>query len=160
MLGWTFSIATRTMCDGRGTSLPGCRDTKRVSEGAVCICRPPKLSGPSFLSGGGRKVFLPTKTLNRTACNRSETPHRALRAFACRKASPFASTPLNFTSFAEARAVHRYARRLLSQIEAGMIDPSYIITHRVTLDEVPEAYRTFNDKEEDCLKIEIGRAHV
>ena len=35
----------------------------------------------------------------------------------------------------------------------GEIDPSYIITHRVTLDEAPMMYRTFREKRDGCVKV-------
>lgn len=49
--------------------------------------------------------------------------------------------------------VHKYHRHLLSLIEQGKIDPSFIITHRLSLDEAPEGYRIFRDKEDRCIKI-------
>lgn len=49
--------------------------------------------------------------------------------------------------------VHRYMRPLLERIEAGDIDPSFIITHRMTLDEAPQAYEMFRDKEQGCIKV-------
>ncbi len=49
--------------------------------------------------------------------------------------------------------VHRYLRPLLERIERGEIDPSFIITHRVPLDEAPRMYKTFRDKEEGCIKV-------
>lgn len=49
--------------------------------------------------------------------------------------------------------VHRYMRPLLKHIEEGHIDPSEIISHRVTLDDAPEAYRSFRDKEDRCIKV-------
>jgi threonine dehydrogenase-like Zn-dependent dehydrogenase len=42
---------------------------------------------------------------------------------------------------------------LLRRIEAGDIDPSYIITHRVSLDDAPEMYRTFREKRDGCIKV-------
>jgi threonine dehydrogenase-like Zn-dependent dehydrogenase len=42
--------------------------------------------------------------------------------------------------------VQRYMNPLLQRIEKGEIDPSYIITHRISLDEAPDAYKTFRDK--------------
>jgi threonine dehydrogenase-like Zn-dependent dehydrogenase len=50
---------------------------------------------------------------------------------------------------------HRYMRPLLDLIEQGEVDPSYIISHRITLDQVPEAYQKFRDKEEGCTKVVI-----
>ncbi len=41
---------------------------------------------------------------------------------------------------------------LLDRIERGEIDPSFIITHRVALDEAPAMYRAFRDKRDECIK--------
>ncbi len=49
--------------------------------------------------------------------------------------------------------VHRYMRPLLERIRKGEIDPSFIITHRLALDQAPQAYRTFRDKQDDCIKV-------
>ena len=49
--------------------------------------------------------------------------------------------------------VHKYLGTLFERIERGEIDPSFIISHRVTLDEAPEMYRTFRDKEDGCTKV-------
>jgi threonine dehydrogenase-like Zn-dependent dehydrogenase len=49
--------------------------------------------------------------------------------------------------------MHKYLPLLLDRIERGEIDPSFIITHRVTLDEAPAMYRTFRDKEDGCVKV-------
>lgn len=49
--------------------------------------------------------------------------------------------------------VQRYLKPLLSRIEAGEIDPSFVITHRLPLDKAPEAYKTFRDKEDGCIKV-------
>jgi len=42
---------------------------------------------------------------------------------------------------------------LLQRIERGEIDPSFIVTHRVTLDQAPEMYKTFRQKEDGCIKV-------
>jgi threonine dehydrogenase-like Zn-dependent dehydrogenase len=49
--------------------------------------------------------------------------------------------------------VQRYTRLLLDRIQRGEIDPSFVITHRVTLDDAPEMYRVFRDKEDECIKV-------
>jgi len=49
--------------------------------------------------------------------------------------------------------MHRYMPRLLQHIERGDIDPSFIITHRVGLDDAPEMYQTFREKEDSCIKV-------
>jgi threonine dehydrogenase-like Zn-dependent dehydrogenase len=49
--------------------------------------------------------------------------------------------------------VQRYTKPLLKKIEGGEIDPSFIITHRLPLEEAPAAYKTFRDKEDGCIKV-------
>jgi threonine dehydrogenase-like Zn-dependent dehydrogenase len=47
----------------------------------------------------------------------------------------------------------RYTRLLLDKVRGGEIDPSFVITHRLSLDQGPAAYRTFRDKEDGCIKV-------
>ena len=49
--------------------------------------------------------------------------------------------------------VHRYMRPLMSRIQRGEIDPSFVITHRMTLDDAPRGYAMFRDKEDECVKV-------
>jgi threonine dehydrogenase-like Zn-dependent dehydrogenase len=49
--------------------------------------------------------------------------------------------------------VHRYMKPLLQRIQDGEIDPSFVVTHRLSLDEAPKGYSTFLNKEDDCIKI-------
>lgn len=49
--------------------------------------------------------------------------------------------------------LHNYTQPLLDRIERGEIDPSFIITHRTTLDQGAEMYRTFRDKQQECIKV-------
>jgi len=49
--------------------------------------------------------------------------------------------------------VQRYVKPLLERIEKGEIDPSFVITHRLPLDEAPRGYDMFLNKEDDCLKV-------
>ncbi|MGH4026463.1 MAG: zinc-binding dehydrogenase, partial [Pseudonocardiaceae bacterium] len=49
--------------------------------------------------------------------------------------------------------VHRYLRPLLNSIVDGVIDPSFVVTHRLGLEEAPRAYQMFKNKEEDCVKV-------
>lgn len=49
--------------------------------------------------------------------------------------------------------VHRYMQQLLELIELGQIDPSFVITHRLSLDEAPEAYQTFKEHNDGCIKV-------
>jgi threonine dehydrogenase-like Zn-dependent dehydrogenase len=47
----------------------------------------------------------------------------------------------------------RYMRPLLEKIEAGEIDPSFVISHTLPLEKAPEAYRMFRDKGDRCTKV-------
>jgi threonine dehydrogenase-like Zn-dependent dehydrogenase len=49
--------------------------------------------------------------------------------------------------------VHRYLRPLLDRIQRGDIDPSFVITHRMKLEDAPEGFTTFLDKEDSCEKV-------
>ena len=49
--------------------------------------------------------------------------------------------------------VHKYLRPLLERIQQGDIDPSFLITHTLPIEEAPNAYRIFRDKEENCIKV-------
>ncbi|HUC11036.1 MAG TPA: hypothetical protein VL985_11515 [Stellaceae bacterium] len=49
--------------------------------------------------------------------------------------------------------VQRYLPQLLGRIQKGQIDPSFIITHRASLKEGPELYKTFRDKKDGCIKV-------
>ncbi len=49
--------------------------------------------------------------------------------------------------------MHNYLKPLLARIEKGEIDPSFIITHRLGLEDAPAAYRTFRDKQDGCIKV-------
>jgi len=49
--------------------------------------------------------------------------------------------------------VHRYMRPLLNRIQRAEIDPSFVISHRMTLDDAPRGYAMFRDKEDECVKV-------
>jgi threonine dehydrogenase-like Zn-dependent dehydrogenase len=49
--------------------------------------------------------------------------------------------------------VHRYMKPLLEHIEKGDIDPSFVITHKMDLEDAPVGYDTFMFKEDECLKV-------
>ena len=49
--------------------------------------------------------------------------------------------------------VQHYLPQLLERIEKGEIDPSFVITHRATLEEGPELYKTFRAKQDGCIKV-------
>lgn len=51
--------------------------------------------------------------------------------------------------------MHKYMKPLLERIERGQIDPSSIISHRITLDQAPEMYKVWRDKEQSVTKIVI-----
>jgi threonine dehydrogenase-like Zn-dependent dehydrogenase len=49
--------------------------------------------------------------------------------------------------------VQRYMKPLLERIQKGEIDPSFVITHRMPLDQAPRGYSMFLNKEDDCVKV-------
>jgi Alcohol dehydrogenase GroES-associated len=49
--------------------------------------------------------------------------------------------------------VKRYSNELLGKIDSGEIDPSFVITHKRPLEEGPELYKTFCDKEDGYIKV-------
>ncbi|MBY4732303.1 zinc-dependent alcohol dehydrogenase [Cupriavidus pauculus] len=49
--------------------------------------------------------------------------------------------------------VNRWTDDLLQRILDGQIDPTFIITHRVALEDGPAMYKTFRDKQDGCVKV-------
>src|SRR5512133_163694 len=49
--------------------------------------------------------------------------------------------------------VQRYMEPLLEKVQKGEINPGFVITHRLPLEEAPDAYAMFSDKEDECIKI-------
>ena len=49
--------------------------------------------------------------------------------------------------------VNRWTDDLLRRIEGGEIDPSFVITHTVPLEQGPEMYQVFRDKRDSCVKV-------
>lgn len=49
--------------------------------------------------------------------------------------------------------MHRYLRPLLERVERGDIDPSFVITHRLPLEEAARGYDIFKKKEDNCIKV-------
>jgi len=47
----------------------------------------------------------------------------------------------------------RFMKPLLDKIEADEIDPSFVVSHRVPIDQAPEMYKIFRDKQENCTKV-------
>src|ERR1043165_6120322 len=49
--------------------------------------------------------------------------------------------------------MQRYMKPLFEKIDQKVIDPSFVITHRVALKDAAEAYKTFRDKKDGCIKV-------
>ncbi len=49
--------------------------------------------------------------------------------------------------------VHKYVKPLLEHIQKGDIDPTFIITHRLPLDQAPHGYEIFKHKKDNCIKV-------
>jgi threonine dehydrogenase-like Zn-dependent dehydrogenase len=67
---------------------------------------------------------------------------------------PFGSAINRGLTFRMAQTpVQRYLPELLDRIQNGEIDPSFVITHRGSLEDGPELYKTFRDKQDGCIKV-------
>jgi threonine dehydrogenase-like Zn-dependent dehydrogenase len=42
---------------------------------------------------------------------------------------------------------------LLERVQKGDIDPSFVVTHRMRLADAPAGYKTFLNKQDECIKI-------
>jgi threonine dehydrogenase-like Zn-dependent dehydrogenase len=49
--------------------------------------------------------------------------------------------------------VHKYLKPLLNRIQKEEIDPSFVITHRMSLDDAPHGYEIFGNKQDNCIKV-------
>jgi threonine dehydrogenase-like Zn-dependent dehydrogenase len=47
----------------------------------------------------------------------------------------------------------RYLDRLIGHAERGEVDPSFVVSHRMALDEAPKAYDMFKKKKDQCLRV-------
>lgn len=52
--------------------------------------------------------------------------------------------------------VQRYMRPLLERIQRGEIDPSFVITHRLRLEDAPQGYEMFLHKRDNCEKVVLS----
>jgi threonine dehydrogenase-like Zn-dependent dehydrogenase len=55
--------------------------------------------------------------------------------------------------------VQRYLEPLLHRIENGEIDPGFVISHRLNLEDAPHGYSIFNNKQDRCTKIVLAPHH-
>jgi threonine dehydrogenase-like Zn-dependent dehydrogenase len=112
-------------------------------------------------------IYDRAKTALYLATDRSHALRQAIRA--CRKGGtvsvpgvygafldkfPFGAAFAKGLTFKMGQTnVHKYLRPLLKLIEENRIDPSFVITHRLALDEASQGYVTFKDNKDDCIKI-------
>jgi threonine dehydrogenase-like Zn-dependent dehydrogenase len=54
--------------------------------------------------------------------------------------------------------VQKYMDELMQMVLENKIDPSFVITHRVGLEDGPEMYQTFKDKKDGCIKVVMNPA--
>lgn len=52
--------------------------------------------------------------------------------------------------------VHKYLKPLLERIQNGDIDPTFVITHEMSLEEAPQGYEIFKHKQDNCIKIVLN----
>ncbi len=56
--------------------------------------------------------------------------------------------------------VQRYLRPLLDRIVRGDIDPSFVITHQLPLEQAPEAFNIFRNKQDECIKVVLKPQNI
>ena len=49
--------------------------------------------------------------------------------------------------------VHKYMQPLMDRVQRGEIDPSFVISHRLQLNDAPYGYDIFREKEDACIKV-------
>ncbi len=49
--------------------------------------------------------------------------------------------------------MQKYLRPLLGRIERGEIDPGFVVTHTLDLEEASDGYETFKHKQDECVKV-------
>lgn len=49
--------------------------------------------------------------------------------------------------------VHKYLQPLLEHIQNGKIDPTFIISHKLSIEEAPHGYEIFKHKKDNCTKV-------
>ncbi len=57
-------------------------------------------------------------------------------------------------------SVKRHLPRLIEHIQAGRVSPKQIITHRIPLEEIGEAYHIFSSKLDHCIKTVLTMPHA
>ncbi|MBW4541908.1 MAG: glutathione-dependent formaldehyde dehydrogenase [Myxacorys chilensis ATA2-1-KO14] len=56
--------------------------------------------------------------------------------------------------------IHRYLRPLTERIQNGEIDPTFLVTHRLPLEQAPHAYEIFKHKQDNCIKVVLKPGQV
>ena len=99
------------------------------------------------------------QTSSRQSCVAERAAHCQFRAFTSRlPLTKFPSAPSDeqgLTIKMGQTNVQKYLAPLLKKIEAGEIDPSFVITHKIKLEDAPKAYKTFRDREDGCIKVVV-----
>ncbi|HEX8288990.1 MAG TPA: hypothetical protein VF556_13390 [Pyrinomonadaceae bacterium] len=55
--------------------------------------------------------------------------------------------------------VQRYMQPLLQRTINGEIDPSFVVTHRMSLEDAPYGFEIFKHKQDECIKIALKPGH-
>ena len=53
--------------------------------------------------------------------------------------------------------VQKYMRPLLERIQRREIDPRFVITHQLALEDAPYGFQIFNDKQDNCEKVVLSK---
>jgi hypothetical protein len=56
--------------------------------------------------------------------------------------------------------IHKYLQPLLDRVQNGDIDPSFVITHTLSLEQAPHGYEIFKHKQDSCIKIVLKPGQI
>ena len=119
---------------------------------------PDPASTPWSTASRSRPSWAPT---GRTCCARRSTAAATSAPSRSSASMAACSTRSRWARRSTAASPSAWRRRRCSIIcrscwrgsRSGEIDPSFVITHRATLEEGPELYKTFRDKQDGCIKV-------
>ena len=112
-------------------------------------------------------IYDTVKTTLKMTTDRAQTLRQAI--FACRKGGTV-SIPGVYIGFADKvptgalmnkaltiktgqTHMQKYMPRLLKLIQEGVLDPSFVISHRMPLEKAPDGYKMFYEKRDECTKV-------
>ncbi len=115
------------------------------------------------------RLAIPARVMNATMLA-TDRPHALRQAINCCRKGGVVSVPGVYGGFLDKfpfgaafgkgltfkmgqTHVHKYVPTLLDHVRNGRIDPSFVITHRLPLDQAAEGYATFASNRDEVIKV-------